>query len=98
MEGKWISSELFSCVCELPEWHLAARRRGSVKQKNNRTRVIFMQMENSIFAVQILSEPQVRLEGGVFANKLIGGEKKFRGPTDEAGASGQSFNGMNGRY
>lgn len=27
----------------------------------------------------------------MFANKIIGGEKKFRGPTDEAGASGQSF-------
>lgn len=39
----------------------------------------------------MLSEPQVRLEGGVFANKIIGGDKKFRGSTDEAGASGQSF-------
>lgn len=27
----------------------------------------------------------------MFANKIIGREKKFRGAADEAGASGQSF-------
>lgn len=39
-------------------------------------------MENNIYPVPILLEPQVQLEGGVFANKIFGGEKNFSRSTD----------------
>lgn len=48
-------------------------------------------MENNIYPVQIRSEPQIGRGGGMFANKVIGGEESFRGSTDEAGTSGLSF-------